>query len=433
MKKTLMLALLPSLIWAQSYREIIRDIDHAPAMQSAQKMEEASAHLYESARAAELPTLDVSLSGAWLNETPTATFRMPPLFQPMKAPMGTKTNYVGEVALKYPLFTGFAVTAMVDKARWQKEQAHLKVLDLKRNLYLNATALISAILATGSNIDALQKAMHAMDAAYKKANGLYKNGLLPPADLYNIRAKKAQIGASLAEVRSQKKQLLNRLSYLVDHPVQSVEIAAQSEAHPDKNGLIEEALQQREDIRALEAALMMDKADVKLAKSRFYPTVAAAAALKRQGDTLELNGNGIMNADQSYVGLEASWNLFDGMGDKHRVEAARLKELSATTALTDYKNRVKTALENAFLELDALQQKLRSAEAEVKAQEAYYKLTKGRFANKLASADELSRSIADLAAARAKAAAIHAQIFNQRAKISLMAGLDRFEKAYGAE
>ncbi len=433
MKRVFLATLLPALIWAQSYREIIRAIDHAPAMQSAKQMEAASGHLYESARAEELPSLDASFSAAWLHETPTATFRMPPLFQPLKAPMGKKINYVGEIALKYPVFTGFAITAMVDKARWQKEQARLKVLDLKRNLYMNATKLVTAILSVESNIDALHKAREAMEAAYRKADGLYKNGLLPPSDLYNIKARKFAINASLAEATSQQKQLLNRLSYLIDRPVTSVEIPAKLHASADRSGLIEEALHQREDIRALEASLKMDEADVRLAKSGYYPTVAAAVALKRQGDTLELNGNGIMNADQSYVGLQASWNLFHGMEDKHRVEAARLKKLSARTALQDYKARVKTNIKNAFLELDALGEKLQSAEAEVRAQEEYYKLTKGRFANKLASADELSRSIADLAAARAKADTIRAKIFNQKVTITLMAGVDAFETMYGAE
>ena len=429
MKRVFLATLLPALVWAQSYREIIKAIDHAPALQSAKQMEAASRHLYKSVRAKELPSLDATLSAAWLHETPTATFHMP-MLQPLKVPMGKKTNYVGEIALKYPVFTGFAITAMVDRAKWQKEQAHLKVLDLKRNLYLNATKLITAILAVGSNIDALHKAREAMDAAYRKAHGLYKNGLLPPSDLYNIKARKSDIDAALTEAVAQKKQLLNKLSYLIGKPVTSVEIPTRLKHAFERDSMIEEALRQREDIRALEVSLKMDEADVKLAKSGYYPTVAAAVALKRQGDSLALNGNGITNADQSYVGLEASWNLFHGFGDKHRVEAARLKKLSAQTALNDYKNRVKTELQNAFLELNALIEKEKSARAQVEAQEAYYKLTKGRFANKLAGADELSRSIADLAAARAKADTIRAQIFNQKVTIALLAGVEAFERLF---
>ena len=430
MKSLFLATLLPALIWAQSYREIIQAIDQAPSLQSAKQMEAASKHLYESTRAKSLPSLDVTLNAAWLHETPTATFRMPPSFQPLKAPMGKKTNYVGEIALKYPVFTGFAITAMIDKARWQKEQARLKVRDLKRNLYMNATQLITAILSVESNINALHKAREAMEAAYRKANGLYKNGLLPPSDLYNIKARKSDIDAALTEAVAQKKQLLNRLSYLIGKPVTSVQIPAQPEQSFDRARIIEEALQKREDIRALEASLKMDEADLRLAKSAYYPTVAAAVALKRQGDSLALNGNGIMNADQSYVGIETSWNLFHGFGDKHRIEAARLKKLSAQTALNDYKNRVKTELQNAFLQLDALAEKEKSARAQVRAQEAYYKLTEGRFANKLAGADELSRSIADLAAARAKADTIRAKIFNQKVTIALMAGVDTFETLF---
>ena len=64
---------------------------------------------------------------------------------------------------------------------------------------------------------------------------------------------------------------------------------------------------------------------------------------------------------------------------------------------------------------------------ELKAQKEYYKLTKGRFENQLASADELSRAIADFYKAKAKVSVLKSQIFIQTTKIGLLAGLDRFK------
>ncbi|BDY11804.1 TolC family protein [Hydrogenimonas cancrithermarum] len=423
------LLLLPALIYAQTYQEIIHDVDNALALKSARQLQEAAKSMAEAAKGKNLPALDAQFSAAWLKDTPTVTFHIPGN-PSLTAPMATKRNFTGSLKLSYPLFTGYAVTASIDKAKFEYEKATLEVLDLKRNLYLQATRLFGAVHAAEEVFNAKKEAKKAIDDAYNKAKGLYDNGMLPPADLYNIEAKRYAIEAEIIGAESRKDQLLNQLSYLLDHPVESVEFSSNRSEKFDRHEILTAALRNREDIAALQRALKIDKSVETLAKSRYYPTVGLAAELKRRGDTPELNGDGFTNPDQSYVGAALSWNLFNGFADKKSYEAARYKTLAQTTALNDYKNRVKTELENAFLELAALQSKLLSAKMEVKAQKEYYKLTKGRFENQLASADELSRAIADLSAARAKASAIESQIFTQQATIWLMAGVQVFEKTF---
>jgi len=419
---------------AQTYRQILADVDRSLALKSAEQLEKAASMMAEAAKGRNLPSLDAHLSAAYLKDTPLLYIDVPPnpIVPAGRAafPMGTKEQWRGDITLSYPLFTGFAVTAAVDKAAFEAQIARLKRLDLKRNLYLQATRLFSAVTASEAILKAREKGLEAIEAAYKKAKGLYDNGLLPPADLYNIEAKKYAMEAQITETRSQMRQLLNRLSWLIDTPVSDVEPPAAAAAAPHKGPILRTALRAREDIRALSTALHADAADETLAKSRFYPTLGIGAAVKKQGNTLALNGDGYTNGDRSYVGAEASWNLFSGFADRHRLEAARAKTLAARLQLNDYKKRVAMELENAFARLGALQSKLLSAKMEVKAQQEYYKLTEGRFENQLASADELSRAIADLAAARAKKAALESEIFAQQAAIHLMAGLENFEKSY---
>jgi len=102
--------------------------------------------------------------------------------------------------------------------------------------------------------------------------------------------------------------------------------------------------------------------------------------------------------------------------------------LSAKTKLADYTNRVLTDLNTSFQQLEALVIKRKSAVAQQKAQQAYYDLTRGRFDNQLAGADELSRATADLAGANAQISTIDARIFIMKAKILLQSGLESFSK-----
>ena len=69
------------------------------------------------------------------------------------------------------------------------------------------------------------------------------------------------------------------------------------------------------------------------------------------------------------------------------------------------------------------------AKKRVKAAREYAKLVQGRFANQLASADELSRAIAKEAEAKATLEAVRAQIFAKKAQVALLVGLGIFKEA----
>ena len=425
MKRVLIL-ILPIVIYAQTYKEVIKSIDESLLLKSAKQLELAAKLSYQAAKGKNMPSLDASLNAAYLNEAPAATFRLPPLFTPITTEVGTKKQFDGTLLLTYPLFTGFAVTASVDKAKFEQEKAHLKALDLKRNLYIQATTLYTSIIALNQTIKAQNEAKSAVTDAYKKAKGFYENGMLPLSDLYNIQAKRYAIEAEIVDSMSQKTQLLNQLAYLVNQPIQSNQPLTNNLQNLNNSAIIQTALKSREYILVLIQMLKIDQEETKLAKSKLFPTIGLSAAIKRRGDSLALNGDGHSNADQSFVAASLSWNLFNGFSNKHTIEATRYKTLADKMMLNDYKNRITTELNNAFLQLKATKAKLKSAQMEQKAANEYYKLTKGRFENQLASADELSRSIADLAATKAKIAALENQILNQHITILLLSGLDSF-------
>ncbi|BCD68537.1 TolC family protein [Nitratiruptor sp. YY09-18] len=411
---------------AQDYIQIIHKVNNSLLLQQAGKLTEASKKMVQAAQGKNLPTLDVSLQVIHLKDTPTMYLHMPrtPV---MALPMGKQEQWQGELRLTYPLFSGFAITAATQKAKLEYEKAKLKKDDLKRNLYMQTTMLYSSIYALKQKLQALQRAKKAIDLAYKKAQGFYNKGLLAPSELYNIQAKKYKIAADITQTKGQITALFNNLSYLLNIKISTTDELT-SLPMPQKSQILQSALQQREDLLALYKSLGIDQEDIILAKSTYYPKIALFAALKKHGDSMALNGDGFTNADQSYVGAAVQWNLFSGFSDKQRVEAAKMKKAATTLQIAEYKQRITTNIENAFVKLTALKQKLKSATSQVKAQLEYYKLTQGRFDNQLASADELSRSIADLAAARAQKAAIEAQIFNQVAYIYLLGGLKNFEK-----
>lgn len=424
MKKWIPL-ILPVLMWGQSYHEVIKSLNTSLSVQSAQQLEKAA---YENAKMTEsknYPTIDATLTAIRFQEIPTATFYSP---TPQTAPMGTKNYTQGAITITYPLFSGFAISTLNEKASIEHVKAQLALSDLKRNLYLNATQLYGNVISADSTIQAHTEAKKAMNDAYAKAKGFYDHGLLAPAELYAIEAKQHNVDAQLSQSQSRKRQALNQLSYLTHSTIKDTTPFTDTLATPAHDDLIEIALSQREDLKALTKGLNLAQSDITLAKGRYYPNIALIGAVKYQGNTFELNGDGYSNANRSYAGATASWNLFNGMSDSHSVQAAQAQQLSAQLTYEDYKNKVSMEIDNAYEELNTLESMLHSVQMEVKASQEYANLTRGRFDNKLASADELSRAIADLSASKAKESTLKSDLFTQKATLWLLGGLSVYEE-----
>ena len=419
--KRLIIFILPTFLSAQSYPEVISVLDHSLMLQSAQQLETAAFESYQAAEGKNLPSLDAGISAIKFQDTPTVTFGS------MKLPMGTKKHTEGSLTLTYPLFSGFAISSSIEKAKFLHEKAVLEVADLKRNLYINATKLYSAVAVADEIIAAQEEAKNAIGESYAKAKGLYDNGMLAPAELYAIEAKKFEIDAQITESLNRKSQALNQLSYLTGVKIDSAYIPENTLPIPDRDDIVSRALAEREDVLALTKSMDIAQSDVRISQSRYYPAVALIGSLKGQGDSLEFDGDGYTNGNKSYAGVSASWNLFNGFSDIHTSEAAKAAKLASSITLEDYKHRVSTDIDNAYLDMGATQSKLESARMQVRASSEYAKLTRGRFENQLAGADELSRSIADLASAKAKMANLESELFNQTAVLWLEGGLNTFQ------
>lgn len=424
----LVVLILPCLLLAESYTQILSLLEKSYSLQSAQQMELAADKLHQAAQGKNLPSLDLIGSATQLNETPSITFNRQTL------PMGTRKHIEGAIVLSYPLFTGFAISSMIDKTKLEQESAQLKVLDLKRNLTMRATQIFSMIIAQEKVIVALIESQQAIVDSHKKAKGFFDNGLLPISELYAIEAKKYDIEAQITQHQGQKQQLLNQLSLLVNAPIlgvtRSLGTFAQIPSYQEAQML---ALSEREDLKAVAKALEIAQTDVTLAKSKLYPSIGIVGAVKHQGDTLALSGDGYSNADKSYVGLTVSWNIFNGYTDTHTIDAAQASKLSAYFTLENYKQQVEMELKNTFVEIQTIDAALVSAQKEVTASTEYAKLIQGRFDNQLTSADELSRSIASLAMSKAKVATLESDLFAQTALLWLRTGWNAFEEKLKSE
>ncbi len=424
MKKYL-LFILPIFLYSATFNDLIYSVQNNLLVKSKQEQTKALKKLLYAKKAKNYPFVDLKLNAIRLHDTPSSIFHIPGFNSPV--PVGTKTNIDGAITIIYPLFTGFAITKSIEKAKLQIIKNQLETKELKRELYIKIASLYSGIYSLNQAIKASKEAKISIEASYKKAKGLYENGFINISNLYKIEAQKYEILSTIQSYIDRKKSLINNLFYITGIKTDVKKLPNIYLAY-NENDFFAKALNQRSDIKAIKTELKIDKKDIALAKSKRYPKILLFGALKRTGDSFALDGNGFSNPDQSFIGASLSYNIFDGGEKNSEKQAAYAKRSAQILYLNDYERGIKRDIQNAASTLQTLKFQLKASAKQVDASKSYYKLTNGRFENSLASADILSRAIADLASAKAKHQNIKAKIFLQKCQIFLMAGNRYFLK-----
>ncbi len=416
--------LLPVLLFGTTMKELIKDIDKNLLVKSQNKQIEAMKYLVEDAKSKQRPKIDVDITAVKLEETPTAVFYIPH-FPPFDVPVGTKNNVTALVGFSYPLFSGFAISANIEKSKLELIKKRLQRDNLKRELYLKTVELYSALYSINHAISAAKQAKKSIQNSLKVAKGMYENDLLGVSKLYNIEAKKYEVEASLQKLIYQKKILKERLFYLTRKKVDKVSLNRVNMKLNLKKS-IKTALKDREDIRVIKKDLGILDEDLKLVKSGYYPKVALVGAVKRESDDFGLGSNGFTNPNKNYVGINLNWNLYNGSSTSSQKEAIKAKKTAMIFYLRDYQQKVKTDIKALFWNLKSLKSMLKASKKEIKAQKKYLQLTKAKFKNSLVSSDELSRAILLYYQAIAKKDDISSKIFLTKYKIKLQTGLKNF-------
>ena len=425
--KRFIFLILPIFLSAQNLSEILKRVDNNLLLKSKDFEIKAKELLYESNRGKNLPSIDASLNALYLKETPKIYMNLNIPNMPKYFQAGSINQYTGELSLTYPIFTGFAITNLIDKSKLEVKKSILEKDNLKRNLYMKTINIYTKIYSLNQAIKATKEALKAINLSYKKAKGFYNQGLIPPSELYNIESKKYEIESLLNEYKNKRDSLFEMLDYITNSKIKDIGGLKEIDV---KKSLIDEAIENREDILAIKELLNIDEKDIKLAKSSLYPKLFFKGAIRKYGKNLKLNGDGYKNADESYVAFNITQNIFNGFSDKKKIEAAKYKKLATLEYLKDYQKMVKSSLISDFKTLNSLKLRLISAKKRVKAAKSYEELIRGRFDNQLSSADELSRAISSLAEAKAKYYSIKAAIFNQKCQILLKTSLKRFKKYF---
>jgi outer membrane protein TolC len=427
-----LILIFPLLLSAESFSDIVKSITNSLNYKLAKKDVEIYEKKLKASQAKNYGKLDFSYSYVRLYENPIMKMNTdvavgaqnagsnpvyPLIYKNINAEFqaGEKNNFSGILKYSYPLFTGFAITSLIEKSKIELIQKKLMLKNIKRILLLKSASLYANIYALNSKIDALKKAKEAVIQTKEKAEAFYKEGLLNKSEVDEIDAKYYEIEAQIQNSISQKKALLNILSTLLNKKVKKIDGINIPE-------IKKENILKRPDILAVKENLNLSEVMIKIAKSKNYPEIGIEIAIKKEANNIGLSRNDYQNKDKSYGAIALQYNLFDGGEKEANIEKAKILKIKSAIFYQNYLNEAKTEYKNDLLTLKALKKMYKSAKSEVRARLSYYEYEKAKFNEGLADSADLTEAIAKLAAARAKKEAVKSQIFFYTIKANLDGG-----------
>jgi outer membrane protein TolC len=168
--------------------------------------------------------------------------------------------------------------------------------------------------------------------------------------------------------------------------------------HPDLNGCLARADANRAVIKARQKDIEIEDQQYILDRSALRPHVRAFSGYEvyseRDPDVgQEFNYGGI-------VGINATWNIFDGFATKGRMQATRARREAAVQALAAARRSVASEVRGAFFDLEQAERVLETETRNVQTADEALEIAKGNFAAGLGTQLDILQAASDVTRTR---------------------------------
>ncbi len=383
-------ALMLAPAWAQAQdfdldTAIAYALKHNPDLNAAQQQLDASSAQLRSSRAGYMPSVTISTS-ARVSDNPLDAFAdkmntrqvTTQAFDPatLNNP-GASDLYFTRLALRWPVYTGGRVSALVDAAQATELNRRLQY---QRDREYTAFATTRAYLSVLTAKKALDIAQDAVNAAQQHANTtkrLASQGRIVESD-------KLAAEVNLAAVRSAREQALTHYKNALDGFKQTIGLGLDTkvdlipatikplETGTDVSEYVKQSLDKRKDLAAIRAEIQAAQSRVAAARSARKPSINIVASTNWYDDKL-----GLANNSSSIMGV-LSFDLYNGQRDG-KIDAAMAQQRETQWRYQSLEQTVQKQVRHAYNGLLESKARLAIAENNVAVAKRAVKLVNQRY------------------------------------------------------
>lgn len=184
-------------------------------------------------------------------------------------------------------------------------------------------------------------------SVYKSTDDHFKQGLIQKSDLLNAQVHITSLESSLAKAQSNIRNASDYLSVLMGQPVGTIyQIRDESQVSLPSTEGTKKVWATRADLLAMQKAIEASDLMIRSSQLSYLPKLNAFG--NYQYNDSRLTGFG---ANAYLVGIQLSWNLFNGGKTKQVIAAQKLERDKLALQLAQQKDQSQQELDKAFRDL----------------------------------------------------------------------------------
>ena len=316
-------------------------------------------------------------------------------------------DYNVMLKLEQNIYTGGAVSSQVAIARLNVEKQIYELQEIASRVAMDVRMAFNELLLNRAKVRVRQDSVRVLDEELKNQQQSFSAGIVSNLNVQRAEVALANERPELFNAETQLKNSYLRLGDLFGTETHSrgeappFEISGELQYepnHPDLNDCLARADANRPVIKARQKDILIEDQQYILDRSALRPQVRAFSGYEvyseRDPDVgPEFNYGGV-------VGINATWNIFDGFATKGRMQATRARREAAAQALAAARREVASEVRSAFFDLQQADRVLETETSNVQAADESLEIAKSNFAAGLGTQLDTLQAASDVTRTR---------------------------------
>jgi outer membrane protein len=295
-------------------------------------------------------------------------------------------DYNARLQIEQNLYTGGAVTSQVGIARLNIEKQNYELEEIASRVTMDVRIAFNELLLNRAKVRVRQDSVRVLDEELKSQQQSFTAGIVGKLNVQRAEVALANERPQLFDAQTQLRNSYLRLGDLFGTDARPGADAAPFEAsgelqyqpnHPDLNECLARADANRAVIKARQKDIEIEDQQYILDRSALRPHVRAFSGYEVYSERDPEVGQ---EFNYGYVvGINATWNIFDGFATKGRMQATRARRQAAVEALAAARRAVASEVRSAFFDLEQADRVLESETRNVQTADEALEIAKSNF------------------------------------------------------
>jgi len=316
-------------------------------------------------------------------------------------------DYNAILKLEQNVYTGGAVTSQVAIAQLNIEKANYDLQETISRVIMDVRIAFNELLLNRAKVRVHNDSVGVFETELKSEQENFIAGIVGKLNVQRAEVALANERPELFNAQTDLRNSFLRLAELLGVDVgagaQSPPLEVSGELQyrpndPDLNDCLARADANRPAIKAREKDIQIEDRQYVLDRSATRPQIRAFSGYEIYSERdpevgPEFNYGGV-------VGINATWNIFDGFATKGRMQATRARREAAVEALAAERRSVASEVRGAFFDLQQAERVLENETRNVQTADEALDMAKGNFAAGLGTQLDVLQAAVDVTRTR---------------------------------